>query len=369
MSKVIHLTSAHPRYDTRIFIKMCASLSQYGHEVILVVADGMGNEVRNAITIIDVGKVRGGRLARMFLTTINIYKIALLENGDIYHLHDPELIPIGLKLKHQGKTVVFDSHEDVPKQMLSKPYLNPFLRKLIGMLFGYYEGIACKKFDGIITATPFIRDKFLAINQNTIDINNFPISSELYQTVNWDNKENAVCYIGGITKVRGVCEIVKSLAFTNTSIQLFLVGKFTEPAIEKKVRSFGGWKNVNALGFLGRDEVRDVLAKSIAGLVVFHSLPNHVDAQPNKMFEYMSAGIPVIASNFPLWKEIIEGNNCGICVNQDDPISISKAINYLANNPLRAREYGMNGLKAIKNKYNWSIEEKKLFNFYDLLID
>ena len=107
---------------------------------------------------------------------------------------------------------------------------------------------------------------------------------------------------------------------------------------------------------------------SKAGIVTFHPLPNHIDAQPNKMFEYMSAGLPIITSNFPLWKEIVEGNNCGICINPLEPKEIAQAIEYIITHPKEAEQMGQNGKKAVLEKYNWGVEEKKLFEIYKELI-
>ena len=115
--------------------------------------------------------------------------------------------------------------------------------------------------------------------------------------------------------------------------------------------------------------MRKIMSRSIAGLVTFHDSPNHVDAQPNKMFEYMSAGLPVIASNFPLWASIINGNKCGICIDPLDPNQISKAINTLVDNPELAQYLGENGRKAVISKYNWHVEEQKLLELYKELIE
>ncbi|MFV0924865.1 glycosyltransferase family 4 protein [Pseudomonas palmensis] len=367
MVKVAHVTSVHTRYDIRIFRKQCRTLAAHGHDVSLVVADGRGDEVSDGVKIVDAGASRG-RLNRMFRTTRNVFNKALDLQADIYHLHDPELIPVGLKLKKYGKVVIFDSHEDVPKQLMSKPYLHPLVRRLISFAFARYERFACPRLDAILTATPFIRDKFLAFHPRVLDINNFPMVGELDAMVPWNEKHDEVCYVGGITSIRGIREVVKSLQFLKTPARLNLVGQFSEPSVEAEVKKLEGWGRVIACGQLGRAQVRDVLGRSLAGLVTFHPLPNHVDAQPNKMFEYMSSGIPVIASNFPLWREIIEGSQCGICVDPMNSHAIAEAIDFLVNNPAQAEAMGRNGQRAVNEHYNWDQEGRKLIDFYSSLI-
>jgi glycosyltransferase involved in cell wall biosynthesis len=364
---IVHLTSAHPRNDIRIYIKQCKSLADYGYSVYLVVADGNGDDFKDGVNIVDV-KWLPGRINRMIRTTQKIFIKASSINADIYHLHDPELIPIGLKLKKLGKKVIFDSHEDVSKQFLSKPYLTPYLLRILSKAFSLYERYSCAKLDGIITATPFIRDKFLTINPITMDINNFPIIGELDALAPWTEKHNEVCYVGGIDEFRGIRELVRSFEYIQSSVRLNLIGTFVQPSLAIELKRYPGWKRVNELGFLDRTSVKNILKRSIAGLVTFHPTPNHINAQPNKMFEYMSAGIPVIASAFPLWNEIIEGNQCGMCVDPLDPKAIAVAIDQLANNPKKARNMGDNGRKAVLDKYNWSTEEQKLINFYSRIL-
>jgi len=366
MTKISHLTSVHPRYDTRIFIKQCCSLARLeNYEVNLVVADNNGPEVNNNVNIYDVGKL-DSRIMRIFKTTNNVFKKAIILDSDIYHIHDPELIPTGLKLKKRGKKVVFDSHEDVPKQLLGKPYLNKLILWFLSISFSLFEKFCCKYFDFIICATPSIKKKFDKININTIDINNYPIINELSNKCTWKNKKNEICYVGGLSKIRGVKELICALV-NSPDIKLNLAGSFSEKEFEAEVKSLKGWSSVNELGFINRGAVQEVFSKSIAGVVTFLPLSNHIDAQPNKMFEYMSAGLPIIISNFPLWKKIVDEHECGICVNPKNSDEISKAINYIVENPKLAQEMGESGKKAIINTFNWAKEEVKLFTVYKKL--
>jgi len=359
---IVHLTSVHPRNDTRIFIKQCRSLAAHGYEVTLVVADGQSDECKDNVKVVDVGHLPG-RLNRIFKTTRRVLKKAIELDADLYHFHDPELMPIGLLLKRHGKLVIYDVHEDVPRQNLSKPYIPVVFRKPISLMIGALEAFSARCFDGVVTATPFINRRFLELGANAVNVNNYPLASELYAAENqWKNKEQVVCYVGGIARIRGAFEMAEAIG--KTKYRLLLAGNI-ETDIEKGLKQMPGWRQVDALGFVDREGVRVMNGRSMAGLVVLHPTINYIDALPVKMFEYMSAGIPVIASNFPLWKEIIEGARCGICVDPLNPEEIAEAIQFIIEHPAEAEQMGKNGRRAVEERYNWGMEERKLLEFYN----
>ena len=360
--KIAHLTSAHPRFDTRIFVKQCCSLSKK-YQVYLVVADGLGDELKSNVNIVDVGQFRG-RKDRIINATKAVYNKAKIIDADIYHLHDPELIPIGLKLKKLGKKVIFDAHEDLPNQIMSKHYLKKPIKIFLSQATKIYEWYACARLDAIVTATPFIRDKFLKINSNTVDVNNYPRIEEFKLSTEIVKNNNQVCYIGGLTDVRGVVEMVESLDFTNKDNIIKIAGNFMSTTLENRVRKLSGWSKVDFIGYVSREEINKTLKSSVAGLVVLHPTRSYIDSLPVKMFEYMCAGIPVIASDFPLWRSIIEDADCGICVDPLAPNDIAKAIDYLTSNLEESKRMGELGKKAVFEKYNWAIEENKLFDLY-----
>jgi len=366
-SRVAHLTSAHPRYDTRIYLKQCRSLAAAGYETYLIVADGEGDEVREGVRIRDAGAA-GGRGDRVFGATRRVLRRALELNADVYHFHDPELLPIGLALKRRRKRVIYDAHEDVPRDILSKVYISPVVRRPIAAMADRFERFASQRFDAVVAATPIIRDKFRGFGAVAVDVNNFALLGELDIAAMANEKAAEVCYVGGIASVRGIKEIVAAVGFCRSEVRLNLAGTFDEVGLKADVEKLSGWDRVSELGYLSRPQVRDVLHRSVAGLVTLHPTQAYMDALPIKMFEYMSASIPVIASNFPLWREIVETKGCGLCVDPLNPEAIAAAIDKLMANPDLAREMGARGNEAIRQRYNWEAEERKLLSLYGQIL-
>ncbi|MDN0085137.1 glycosyltransferase family 4 protein [Crenobacter sp. SG2305] len=360
--KIAHLTSAHPRHDIRIFVKECASLAAAGHEVTLIVADGLGNEINRGVHIHDVGPKSGGRLARMTGTVRRVMDAALALKPDVAHFHDPELIPAALRLKKAGIKVVYDVHEDVPRQILAKHWIPGALRPTVSGTFEKLEDFAVRRFDAIVTSTPHIRERFRPLNQRVVDICNFPILEELVRDTPWEARRNEVCYIGGISRIRGIEPIVAALP--DSGARLNLAGPWSESDLKQKLLPSEGWARVNDLGVLDRAGVADVLARSKVGLVTLFPTPNYVDALPIKLFEYMAAGMPVIASDFPVWRAIVDDAGCGLLVDPQDPAAIAAAIRELLANEERAHAMGEAGKKAVLNKYSWAAEADKLVRLY-----
>ncbi|MDZ7796612.1 MAG: glycosyltransferase family 4 protein [Candidatus Marinimicrobia bacterium] len=359
--KVCHVTSVHPRNDVRIYHKEIKSLQNNGYEVFFIVADGKGNDIEN--TIYDVGKP-ANKIVRFLYFTQKLLKCAENIDADIYHIHDPELINFGRKIKNRGKLVIYDIHEDLPRQLLTKPYLKLLFPKFISFLVERWENKYAKDFDYLITPTAHIHKRFKCINSNVKTVKNYPRLEEFSICESSRKSEkHVISYVGALTEVRGILELVD--AIRDLPISLELAGIFHEKYYKKLVIKNPGWKKVHYRGYLNRQEINELLQRSFVGIVTLYPTVNYITSLPVKMFEYMAAGLPVIASDFPLWKKIVEENNCGICVNPKNINQLANAINYMLHNREEAKIMGLNGRKAVMKKYNWSLEEKKLLSVYD----
>jgi len=365
-TRIAHLTTVHSRHDVRIFHKECASLARHW-ETHLIVADGQGEETRLGVVMHDTGKKPIGRLRRILLTPWWVYRCARDLRVDICHFHDPELIPVGLVLRWRGVMVIYDAHEDAPRDILTKSWLPPWSRRIVSRVFECLENFAARRFSAIIAATPYIAERFRSIGAKAVNVNNYPLLDELVAPDEMcpatGREARTICYLGGITSIRGVRELVAALPEARAT--LLLAGPFENATIETELRAMPGWRQVQYLGVVDRAGVREIMARSQLGIVLFHPAPNHLDAQPNKMFEYMAAGIAVLASNFPAWRGIVEDSQTGLCVDPLDPVAVAQTLGAMLDDPRQLEIMGQAGQRAIATRYNWENEERTLLALYE----
>lgn len=365
MIKVCHITSVHRRYDVRIFHKECKSLVKAGYDVYLLVNDDKDDEEIDGVKIISLKAKVTNRFQRIFQLKKVLIKKALEINADIYHLHDPELLLIAYTLKKNNKKVVFDSHEDYLLTITEKTWLPKLLRPIIRFIYQIYEKQIIKRIDGAIVCYHWTYDRYNKLCKNVSMILNFPIIDDTKPITDYTKK--AIAFAGGIKSEWCHEEIIKTLEILK-DVKYELAGDIQDN-YEKIIMNMEGWKYVNYHGKISHQEVYNKVYKNASiGMCLLDYIAQckgHIGNLSNtKLFEYMFIGLPVIGTDFILWKEIIEKENCGVCVNPHNVEQITEAINYLLNNPDIMKEMGENGRKAVIEKYNWHIEEKKLIDFY-----
>lgn len=364
--KVVHLSSAHYAADSRILHKECKSLAGAGHDVTLLAP-------HERDTVVGGVKIKAlhppkSRWKRWTAGMWRLYRHVERLPADLYHFHDPDLIPFGMWLSLRGKRVIYDAHEDLPNTFPYKYYIPACARKMLGWLAGRIEKLAARRFAAVVAATPTIAKRFSEYNTNTVVVRNFPSLAEvaLGRSLPWNERPPLVVYVGSMAPERGFREAMAAMSLLpeNLNARLAFAGPVT-PELRKQIDDLAGADRTNLLGLLGRTEVASLLGRARVGLVPLHRMPNFVNALPVKLFEYMSAGVPVIASDFPLWREIVEHGGCGLLVDPCDTKGMARAIEYLLTHSEEAQQMGARGRKAIERHYNWKTEERQLLALYN----
>ena len=371
--KIAHLTSAHPRTDLRIFGKQCKSLATYGYDVELIVADGLGDAHQDGISIYDVGRI-SGRVRRSILLARRVCQKALQLQPDVCHLHDPELLLHAGILRRSGIKVVYDAHEDLPSQVAAKPYIPIWGQKAVARLARIFLNYKFVRLDAVITATEHIAKTIPTTQKRVCVVRNYPFRPTKPASVHTRSRSTTeaepqvLVYAGNISHLRGVLDLVDALALTKTDVQLELYGKVSSPEFLQTLKASPGWDKVNFHGYVHHDDVTQAMKRAICGIVVLHPTHAYQHSLPIKMFEYMAASIPVIASDFPLWRSIVSETGCGLCVEPNNPQKLAQKIEWLVEHPEEAYGMGKMGFDAITSSFNWESEEEELKAIYRTIL-
>ena len=360
---VVHLSTVHDRGDVRIFHKQCRTLAAAGYHVTLLVADGLGEEERDGVRIADLGRRPVGRLARMTLLPWRALMAVRRLRPALLHFHDPELLPLAGLMALGGLVVIYDAHEDVPQQILSKHWLPGCLRPGISRAFAVFEAVVARRLFAVVVANPPAQPRFSALGCHAVCVANFPLLEEFPVPGNQPRRERTIAYVGGLTRARGVIQLVQALALM-PDIRLVMCGRFSDDGGEAVCRGLPGWKQVEFLGHVNRAGIQAVLAGAEAGMVTLLPEPAYLVALPVKMYEYMAAGLPVIASDIPLWRSVVDVHRCGVTVDPTDPAAIARAVLALLDDSDR-RLMGERGREAVLQHFNWGVEARKLLVLYE----
>ena len=360
--KICHLTSINPSDDIRIFHKQCSSLAKAGYETYLVCHGE--SFVKNDVNVVGLGLRPSSRLKRFFSFSRQVYKKALEIDAEVYHIHNPDLLPFGMKLKRKGKIVVFDSHEHFFESIKASAWIPRPFRWALATVYGIIEKKVCSKIDAVVYVTPTQRDKFDSYGVKTQLITNFPIIEDDSETA-LRTSNRKLCFAGGISPEWMHENIIPVLEECDATYEL--AGTVLEGYLNE-LKALTGWERVNFMGRIPFDEVSPMLQGCAVGMALLkpsgNTAGNMGTLGNNKFFEFMQNGLPIICTDFALWKEIIDTDKCGIYVNPDSKEDIVRAILYLLDNPQKANEIGKNGRKAVMEKYNWSTQEEKLLELY-----
>lgn len=369
--RVCHVSSAHLTYDVRIFQKECKSLVREGYDVHLVISGN--SEKKDGVEIHGIGEIPKKRIQRMYFHAKKAYREASKVDADIYHFHDPELIPYALKLKKRGKKVIFDSHENVLSIFADKKYIPKPIRRLLKPLYRYYLGSRLKKMDLIITVDALIKEEIEKYNRNVVLVSNYPeMEKEQKHIQNPFGEEigTYICFAGGITP-QWNHQVVMRAAY-RAGIKYVLCGRASEEYLEQ-LKQCREWENVVYCGMVPHEQAIALIGNATAGVAML-DYSNNTNWKKGslgntKMFEIMMSGIPIICTAFLSWKKVIDDNACGICLEPKDEDALTDAIRSILQNREEAEQMGSRGRAAVENHYNWKVEQQRLIDAYRQLED
>jgi glycosyltransferase involved in cell wall biosynthesis len=369
--KITHLSSAHPPDDNRIF-KMCRSTAHAGRQVSFVVPTDRDSVV-DGVAIKAVPLV-STRWKRMLFTTWRVYRRAVQERADIYQFHDPELIPVGLALRFLGKgEVIYDIHENVPDQILGKSYIPRGLRKLISVAYDRFERYCARKLSAIVTANEDINERFDQIGDRVIAVHNYADNDEFRDVL--ENED--LRYESGLIFHCAPCERTSfpavlrafELLSDQPGIKLVVTGcTASEARAAGQLIQQSGCQRIEVLGFLPRNELAKVYAQCAVSIVLYNEPHNHSSIRSNRFYESLGGAAPVIVPDFPEWRMVVESIGCGLTANPTDPQAIADALRYLLTHPREAAAMGRRGRRAFQKEFDWTRENDKLLQFYDVLV-
>jgi glycosyltransferase involved in cell wall biosynthesis len=284
------MSSGHYADDSRIFWKECISLARAGYDVTFVVPGDRflpeGHEiVREGVRIIAV-KRRSARLWRVLITPVAVVLAGLRQGGSVFHFHNPELLPLGLLLRVFGKRVIYDAHEDVLRDFLTRTWIPHGLRRLASLAMALIEWIAGRSLSGVMAPTPQIARRFPS--KRVALVQNFALESEFAAHDEAPDRERrAVAYVGGVTADRCAVEMVQAVGRIEQfpDVSLSIAGIADPPALIEELAALPGWSRVDYRGLQNRAGVRSILAESRAGLMLFQPLKPCIESQPVKLFE------------------------------------------------------------------------------------
>lgn len=368
--KAVHISSVHSAMDPRIRLKQVHSLVEAGWDVTFITGDldaGPGE----GFDVVKISPGRSRRALRLLVTAPKCIVQAFRRQSDVYHIHDPELILWAWLLLAKCKPIIYDVHEDYRTSLLQKRWIPGPIRGQIAWLGGFLEKLFTLPFKKII-AERYYAERF----PDALTILNYPATKIVNNSVNMGftvGVSAQLIYAGNVTADRGALNMAKLLA-ARPDVALTCVG-FCPSDVAHDMRVLAGERSSKLMivgegRYVPFSEILQAYQQGIwlAGVALFPDTPHYRKKELTKFFEYMSMGLPIIASNFPTWKRLIEDQGAGICVNPNDPSDVGAAIDWLRDNPQQATQMGQRGRQLTESKYNWSVEGGRLVEFYSELV-
>lgn len=354
MVHICYLTGLYSRRDSLMFYRQGISMVRAGHKVSMIVCDDNEDEVVDGIHIYSTRFKPKSRIERFIKTKNIVLKLADKVEADIYQISDPEHIGMVSHFRKKGKTVIFNMREYYPNMLMSKSYIPIHLRKIVSNIYKKMMKHHFPKYGAIFTVTPYmtniLKDEY-GLN-NVFTISNFPIPNENYTLSQEDymSRKNVAIYVGTVYTVSRQNVFLDAL-LQNPQVEYLVAGRFYEGY--DRIVKHPMWEKVEFINGFKREEMKSFFARATFSNTLRDFGGRDGSLGVIKIFESMEAALPVIFSDVPIYRDIVEKYHCGICADPNDVKSVESAIRYLVENKEEAYQMGQNGRQAVLKEYNW----------------
>lgn len=360
--RIAHLSTVHQSWDNRILNKECRALSEAGFDVHLVISADE-DRVSHGVQVHAIR--RRGRFARLLVSQAEAWRALDRIRPQLLHFHDPELIPMALAYGRRRRIpVVYDAHEDLVKQIETKPYLRGVAKYLARAAAGRLVQMADRRCDAVVTVIDEIADTFVAQRDGderpVVVVKNLPWAAD-FPAREWAAGDRTVVYTGDISVERGLERMLDAVEVADA--RLVTAGRCLVD--ESRLTSS---PRVEHRGLVPPAELPGIIGEGQVGLVLLSRLPNYEHSLPTKVFEYMACGVPFLASDFAYWRDLFGGLDAGVFVDPDDRGAIARALGELLDDPERCAVLGGNGRRAVEDGFGFENESGKLVALVERLL-
>jgi glycosyltransferase involved in cell wall biosynthesis len=373
---VCHFTTVHRPFDVRVFHREACGIARAGYRVMLIAHADFQQRTDKGVVIKGVRRAKN-RLQRI-AHTAKFVRLAIRQRADLYHFHDPELLPGGVLIKWlYRRPVIYDCHENFPETAFERVWYPAFFKPYLAKVVAVFEPLFARRLDAVVCVVPDQEQRFRARGCRTLLVRNFPRLEpfdEAFQSA--PPKENRLIYVGGLTVVKGarmLVDIMAELGRLHRDVRLVAIGSFNEEKVKAEVlryaQELGVAEVMEFLEYQPHEEIPRELLKSRIALVPWQENEQTLRMFfPNKLFEYMACGLPIVASDLPSLRQVIGKAGCGLLVRPDDARAHAEAIAYLLDHPRVATRMRLEGRKAVHALYRWENEEARLLALYRELL-
>ena len=375
------ITTVHGSFDSRIFHKQAKTLVQAGYDVSLI-AKHDREQVIDGVKLVPLPKPRD-RFTRIFGLNWRAFRLALKQKGDIYHFHDPEFLLWGWLLqKLTRKPVIYDVHEYYSDSISTKPWLPHGVRGAATFFFDFLEKAVARRLAGVVAVNQHMGRQFSDRGCRVCVLPNYPprglfeVLPSIPDLQRIYEEHEVLIYIGGLSESRGITQAIRvmhHLCEQLPTAKLLLAGRFEsdlyQQQINKLINELNLADRVDILGVLPHPEVVRYLALADIGIFLVQPVKERYNwGEPIKFFEYSAAGLPIVISDLPAKRRLIERVGNGVLVDPTNVGEITLALARLLKDAKLRSKMGEQGRRAFLEEYNWEAVKGRLIDLYEKLI-